>query len=93
VLGPDHIAAALVGLLRPAIEASLTQALDQHCSQNPGLSASGRATRLAQIDAELGRLELEEESLIRSAEAAGLIISRRPDAAVETVLSDLSEGG
>lgn len=93
VLGPDHIAAAIVGLLRPAIEASLTQALEHYCERNPGLSAAERADRLAQIDGEIARLEREEESLIRAGETAGLIINRRPDASPAAVLSDLSEGG
>jgi hypothetical protein len=52
----------------------------------PGLPADERQLRMAEIDQELLRLESLEEEAIQAAEAGGLQIPRRPDAAVEAVL-------
>ena len=55
VLGPDALAAALV----------------QHIADDDGPDAATRSARLIAIDAELDRLEREEEAAIVRSEAAG----------------------
>ena len=82
-----HILGLLVPLLRPQLEAALQSAAEAHYQAvPPGLPTAERKLRLAEIDQELIRLECLEEEAIASAEAAGLMIDRRPDASVEAVL-------
>lgn len=71
VLGPAAVRKALVGALDAVPE---------------GMPAEARAARLAEIDAELGQLEAEEERLVEMSELDGDPIARRPDARAEIVL-------
>ncbi len=54
---------------------------------NPGLDAATRAERIRGVDRKILDAELAEESMIRSAEAAGFPILRRRDADPRAVLA------
>ncbi|SIP89866.1 hypothetical protein SAMN05880590_10177 [Rhizobium sp. RU35A] len=54
---------------------------------NPGLDAATRADRIRSVDRKILDAELAEESMIRSAEAAGFPILRRRDADPRAVLA------
>lgn len=74
VLGPAAVRKALVGALDAVPE---------------GMPAEARATRLAEIDAEIDDLEKREEALICDAETLeGVEILRRPDARPEIILAN-----
>jgi outer membrane murein-binding lipoprotein Lpp len=55
-----------------------------------GVDTDERLTRIAEIGAELDRLEAEEEALICAAEAEGIEVLRRPDARPEIVLAQVT---
>jgi len=74
----------LVALLGPA---AVKQALSAACETiPPGLSPKERAAALAALQAELDRLESEEEALVVGMEARGQSVLRRADARPEIVL-------
>ena len=56
-----------------------------------GISAKDRTARLEEIDAELYRLEVREERLIREAALIGVHLIRRADAPPAVVLGDLGQ--
>ena len=57
-----------------------------------GLSDAARATELARVDAELQKLEAQEEALVREMEAGtGTPVPRRPDASPEILLAPTQE--
>jgi hypothetical protein len=69
---------ALVALLGvEVVEAALVRHLDEEVPV--GLDAGARATRLAEIDDEIERLETAEEDLILESERAGAAVLRRAD--------------
>lgn len=76
---------ALVGrdTLRMAAEAKLIEGY----AGRQGITEAERASRLTVLEDEALDLELVEESLIRQAEAAGMIIQRRADADPRAVLA------
>jgi hypothetical protein len=57
-----------------------------YASSDEAMSLSERAKKADAITAEIENLEIQEESVIREAAAAGVYIPRRPDADVMTVL-------
>ena len=74
----------LVSLLGPAsIEAALLRDIE---SIPEGLAPAEKAARLAEIEAELDRLEREEEALIEASAESGEPIPRRADANPAIVL-------
>lgn len=65
----------------------LAAALQRHVQlMEDGPNAADRAARLAEIAAELDRIERDEERLISASEATGAPIARRADARAEIVL-------
>jgi len=82
--GPDALAVTLVGVLGAA---PVADALLRQIGTVPkGLDAAARTARLAEIGAELDRLEIAEERLVEASEAAGAPIQRRDDCRPEVVL-------
>ncbi len=79
----DLIAAYLAPQLAEAMKAEVATIYETR----PGISDDERAERLRVIDRELLDAELAEESIIRTAEAAGFPIHRRPDADPRAVLA------
>jgi len=72
VLGPGRLAAAL----------------HEHIAHLPdGSTAAERTARVVAINAELDRLEADEERLIEASELAGAPIARRADARPEIILA------
>ena len=80
-LGPLLLSVLGKGTIKKAIQPLLDYLPE-------GLDAPARAQRLAEIDAELLKLEIEEEAAIVGAEEAGETILRRPDARPDIVLAD-----
>lgn len=74
ILGADALAAALCKYITP----------------DDGPDAATRAARMVAIDAELDRLEREEEAAVVRSELAGTPIARRADARPEIVLEVVS---
>lgn len=83
--GPADLGPLLCAMLGPQAVAA---ALLAHLDAAPDVpDAAGRAARLAEIDAELFRLECEEEALIEASEATDAEpIARRPDADPRAVI-------
>ncbi len=87
-----HLHNSVVGLLvalhpsqfRELLDAALDRA---YAAQPPGLPLEARATELARLAARGRELEIEEERLIRAAEAEGIALERRADASPEIVLA------
>ena len=71
--------------------ALVNASMDDVYAQGDGLPEAERISRLAALRAELHTAELEEESIIRGLEAAGVPAFRRPDARPEIVLADDAE--
>lgn len=66
---------------------AMAAALQRHVRlMADGPNAADRAARLAEISAELDRLERDEETQIEASEATGAPIARRADARAEIVL-------
>lgn len=70
---------------------AIGESMDGAYAHGDGLSEADRADRLGSIQARLRTAELEEESILRGLEAAGIPAFRRPDANPEIVLADDSE--
>lgn len=79
-LGPLLVSVMGAAAVRKALLATLDAVPE-------GLGAEARAARLAEIDADLDRLEAEEEKLVEMSELDGDPIARRPDARPEIVLT------
>lgn len=80
-LGPLLVSVLGASAVRKALLATLD-------SVPEGLDAEARAARLAEIDAELDRLEGEEEKLVEMSELDGDPIARRVDARPEIILAN-----
>jgi hypothetical protein len=81
--------ALLAAVHSKALEAWMMGCLDELAAGQGGwsrLDAAGRAAELARAEDRLLGLELEEEEVVASAEAAGISLPRRPDASPEAVL-------
>lgn len=78
-LGPLLVSVLGAAAMRKALFATLEQVPE-------GLDAAARAARLVEIDAELDRLEAQEEQAIEMSELDGDPIERRGDARPEIVL-------
>lgn len=79
----DVIGAVCLGQL----ESSLIDLVSEISADGEGLSQGDREAKLKGINEELLRLELEEESVIRSAERLGLDVLRRAKADPRAVLA------
>lgn len=77
----------LIAANREAVREIIVDRLDEFYAQHAAMSAADKAAAIVKIDAELLDLELAEEGAIRAAEAAGLAIERREDAAPAAVLA------
>jgi hypothetical protein len=64
---------------RAAIRDLIVGQLEDLESARPGMTDADRVARLAELDAEILRAELAEESAIRRLEAQGVSIARRSD--------------
>ena len=80
-LGPLLVSVLGAAAVRKALLATLDAVPE-------GLDAEARAARLAEIDADLDRLEAEEEKLVEMSELDGDPIARRPDARPEIILAN-----
>lgn len=79
----------LAGVVGPqALADAMLRSLDDRVPE--GLDAETRAQRLAEIDADLLRFEVEEERIVEESEALGAPIARRADARPEVVLGDVA---
>ncbi|MFW5453525.1 hypothetical protein [Thioalkalivibrio sulfidiphilus] len=78
-LGP-----VLAALFSDQVKAAILDALPADADAIP---MADRPGRLAELDARVRELEAEEERLIEEAEAAGVEITRRPDASPEAILA------
>jgi hypothetical protein len=77
----------IASLFRQQVRELLVAAVTRHYKEHPpGLPALERAAKLRELDAEILRLEHEEEATIREAEGAGLELDRRADASPAAVL-------
>ena len=65
----------------------LKKKLKDHYVERPGISDKDREKELARIDADHVAAELVEESLIRNAERADIMLQRRRDANPAAVLA------
>lgn len=87
----EHAGLALLAVALPdALEKALHTEIDRQIG-DAGVSAAERAQRVEKLEQRLFELGCEEERLICQAEAAGLVVYRRPDcdpAAVLAVLDD-----
>lgn len=73
--------------LRETLRAALVdRALSGMPVDSTALSREERVDALAKIDADLTRLEIAEEQVIRGAESAGIALPRRDDARPEIFL-------
>ncbi len=73
--------------LRPILLARFHEELTEHYRAiTPGLPAAERRQRLAELDGQVVQLEHQEEQLIAELAAAGVDVSRRPDADPAVVL-------
>ena len=70
---------------------AIGEGLDAAYAHGDGLPEAVRAQRLDALGGQLRTAELEEESIIRGLEAAGIPAFRRPNANPEIVLCDDSE--
>lgn len=80
------LAPVLCGLFGPEIKRRLASVIENEAG-TPGPSLAERPEILDRWNAELERLEREEEAIIRAAETAGERLARRPDARPEIVLA------
>jgi hypothetical protein len=78
-LGP-----VLAALFSDQVKAAILDALPADADAIP---MADRPGHLAELDARVRELEAEEERLIEEAEAAGVEITRRPDASPEAILA------
>jgi hypothetical protein len=79
--------ALLVPLLQTHLRDAFFAELEAHYAESPpGLPADERRRRLAELDAEIARLEVLEEEAIQAAASGGLEIARRPDASPAALL-------
>jgi hypothetical protein len=82
----------LVGLLvltdRDLIRGLIVDRIDGALANRSGVDRAQRGEMIAQAEAALLDLELEEERTVRIAEAAGLAVQRRPDADPRAVLAE-----
>ena len=86
------VSVALCKFMPTLVTSELLKAVDAHIEEHgPGISTEARVHRLAAIATELDEIEVQEEQLIRTAEAQGLELSRRADASPAVVLGDLGE--
>jgi hypothetical protein len=81
-----HMERLLTVLCEDRIREVYAEAIDQALDGRETISAEDRATRLAELDAELLTLECAEEALIEKAEAAAIDLPRRADASPAAVL-------
>ena len=83
-----HDILALLAVVNPTgLAAGLRRLCAEHVQiHGPGLSPATKASRIQAAKTVLSQLELEEEALIREADAAGLQFARRPDANVAGIL-------
>jgi hypothetical protein len=81
-------------LTRPALRDELLAAAEQAAAARGGWGVSGpeRSARLAELDAQIFSLELEEERLTEELQARGVGVERRPDADPRAVLAMPSAG-
>lgn len=91
VLHPNDLEAVfgefLVAVLgAEAVERALLSEID---AVPLGVPKAERAARIAELDAALDALEIEEETLIERAEDAGEVVYRRADARPEIVLGSM----
>jgi hypothetical protein len=77
----------LVSVLADVMRDRLAARIEAFYSDQPSLADDAREKRLAGLEAELADLEIAEEKLIRTAEAAGLPVLRRDDASPLIVLA------
>ena len=85
-LNTRFLLALIVGANRDGARAALTATLRKSYDRVGALSSEDRNRRLEEIDAELDRLERDEERIIRASEADGAGILRREDADPAVVL-------
>lgn len=82
----------IVGLLvltdRDLIRGLIVDRIDRALANREGIARTERTARIAEAEAALFDLELEEERTVRIAEAAGLAVQRRPDADPRAVLAE-----
>jgi hypothetical protein len=69
------------------VAARLKEEISENLAGKEAISDEARDVQLAQIDAEIARLELQEETLIRQAERAGLVAPRRANASAAALLA------
>jgi hypothetical protein len=87
ILHKNELVGLVATILATDVRRGLAGAVEEHYQTvEPGLAADDRARRLAEIDAELQRLEVEEEGLIVGLAEAGVHIERRPDASPAAIL-------
>lgn len=88
-LGVERLFGLLAVAAGPALRAALVTQLEDYTAANPAppMADGELRDRLAEIDAEILRVELAEEAAIRRLEGMGAGPSRRPDADVRAVLA------
>jgi adenosyl cobinamide kinase/adenosyl cobinamide phosphate guanylyltransferase len=79
--------ALLAPLLHTQLRAAMIAELEQRYVETPaGLPTAERQRRLAELDAEIARLESLEEQAIVVAREAGMDVLRRPDVSPSVLL-------
>ena len=82
----DLLWSLIVATAMPAVRSIVEERLEAAVAGRECLTAAERVERVEKAAGELLQLELSEESLIRSLEAAGLPVERRADADPRAVL-------
>lgn len=72
-MGAAGIDGALAFVLRDTLTKAMTQAI-QDADFAPGLAMVDRAKKVAELDAQIAKLEADEAALVEAASAAGVIV-------------------
>lgn len=82
-----RVASALCSFFPDLVRNRLVEEVDRHLEERPpGIPTAERPAALAEIDAAIRKLGVEEEEIIVAAEAAGIELDRREDADPAIVL-------